>query len=288
MKRLILLWATIGMALPARAAPSVVSDTDCPSAAAVQFELADLAPGPTAEVRIRSTGHGLTVELASEGEPLRSRDLHAEGDCAVRARAAALVAASWLDALPAQPPNAPEPSPTPRPAPTSHRLWLGLGAFGLVDDVGANAGALGDVQLGAPSGVNLGLTLALPLARDTPVGQGTAHVWRPSAELTLRWPLGQGAWSWEPGWGAVVGYLRVQGRGYDHNKTDTMACWGARAQLRAQRTWDDHRVWIELAARWWPFKQDVRNDESNSSASVARTLPRWDGQLAVGFSFAAF
>ncbi len=296
MKRWVLATVGAGFALPAFAVP-VVSDTECPSAPAVQSELSELIPAlgsPAAEVRVRSTGEALLVELASEGEPLRSRELRMEGDCAARARASALIAAAWLDALPAQPIDAPEPprvsGPQPAPPPQAQpvsiaRSWLGLGAFGLADGWGASAGVLGDVQFGGFGPVAAGLSLAVPLARRADVGQGTATWWRPSAEITLRVPLGRGAWSVAPGLGAVVALLRVSGRGYDHDNTDTVSSLGARAHLRIQRQWANRRMWIEAGTRVWPFEQHVRNDVK-AGETVARALPRWDGQLAVGVSFA--
>jgi hypothetical protein len=296
MKRLALAAISVGFASPAFAVP-VVSDTDCPSAPAVQSELSELIPAvgsPAAEVRVRSTNRALLVELASEGEPLRSRELQKEGDCAARARASALIAAAWLDALPAQPIDAPEPPRVPAPPPAAvpaakpvavARSWLCLGVFGLADGWGTNAGVLGDVQFDGFGPVAAGLSLAVPLARRVDVGQGTATWWRPSAEITLRVPLGQGAWTVAPGLGAVVALLRVSGRGYDHDNTDTVSSWGARAHLRIQHQWASRRMWIEAGTRLWPFEQHVRNDVK-AGETVARTLPRWDGQLAVGFSFA--
>jgi hypothetical protein len=304
MKRWALTAATVGFALPAHAL-SVVSDTDCPSAPDVQSALSDLVPAvdtPAVEVRVRSTVETLLVEFASEGEPLRSRELRAEGDCAARARTAALVAAAWLDALPAQsldapeapgvptpqPATAPEPpqAAAPEPATTTPRLWLGFGAFGLIDDWGASTGVLGDGQFGGLTGpVDVGLSLAVPLARRADLGKGTALWWRPSAELTLRVPLAHGEWIVSPGLGAVVALLRVSGSGYDHDNTDTVTTWGARAQLRVQRPWMNHGLWIEVGARIWPLEQHLRNNV-NGGDPVLRGLPRWDGQVAVGFSFA--
>jgi hypothetical protein len=171
-------------ALPASAAPSVSSDSECPSAADVVARLAGLwnADNPASVAAHIHVGVGqMTVELVSESEPAATRALPAEPDCESRAQAAALVIAAWLDAMPADslvlpapappfgdfttdsPPGLPpraSPAPVPAPVlapaarlgisvtetplPPPSRFSLGLGAFASLDAQGAGAALFGE------------------------------------------------------------------------------------------------------------------------------------------------
>ena len=116
------------LAPPALAAPSVVSDSDCPSAAAVANRLTGLWSGEgsaSIAAYIRVGVGQMTVDLVNESEPAVSRILPVDPDCESRAQAAALVIAAWLGSKPSGPLGEVEPAALPSleldrlPAPTA-------------------------------------------------------------------------------------------------------------------------------------------------------------------------
>jgi hypothetical protein len=295
-------------AIPARGAPRVTSDSDCPSAGEVTARLAGLwsEDNPTSvAAHIRVEVGQMTVELVSESEPAASRILPADPDCESRAQAAALVIAAWLDTMTADPlglavpvamPPAVPTSPQVRapvsekPLPEQARLSLGVGAFASGDARGAGAVLSGEAEwlrLAGRFGLLAGVWL--PLAREVSVGQGTARWWRPVLALALRAPLAQGTWILDGGVGPALGLLVVAGNGFDQNHTDVAMSWGASAGLRlAHRSRSRWAYWAELRTLLWPAAQNIRNDVAGSSAPHLAALPRIEAQLGLGFSFAVF
>jgi hypothetical protein len=299
-------------AQPAKSAPLVTSDSDCPSAADVMSRLAGLVSGdnPTSVVaRIRVQLGQIAVQLAGESDIAATRVLPAEPDCGSRAQSAALVIAAWLDAMPADslvlaepvaasapataPATAPVTAPVPAPAlaPTSlsaqSRFSLGLGAYASVDVRGAGAALSGETAWARVVGrFGLAATLCSPLPRDTTVAGGTALWWRPVLALVLRAPLTQGTWIVDAGVGPVFGLLLVSGSGFRPNHTDVAVSWGALAGLRlAHGRGHAGAYWAELRTLLWPAAQTIRVTGANPSSAA---LPRIEGQLGLGFSFGAF
>jgi hypothetical protein len=290
-------------ATPAWAAPEITSDSDCPSAPEVVARLTGLLSGnnPVASgaAHIRVQEGRMIVELAGEGEAAASRILPAETDCHLRAQAAALVIAAWLDNMPADPPEQAESVPALAIEPSSLRVpvaanttteqprfSLGAAAFASIDTQGP--GALLSVEavwrnLAGRFGLATGLSLPLP--RETSVGQGKARWWRPVLALILRAPLIQGAWILDAGVGPVFGLLVVAGSGFDQNRTDVAASWGATAGLRlAHRNRSKWVYWTELRTFLWPAAQNIRNDVQGSEAKLA-ALPGIEVHLGLGCSF---
>lgn len=286
----------------ARANPSVTSDSECPSADAVNTALAGLLPpgAPAfAQARIRTLDDHQEVAFSSEGEPAHSRELPQEPNCEARAQAAALIIAAWMDAMPvgtlglpevtsptAQPVDSP---PVEDPSTASERrlVWVGLGVLGMLDTMGGNWGLTGEVGLDHVVG-DLGLAVALSaaLARDVRVGQGTARWWRPALELDLRLPVLTGAWNIEASLGPIIGLLVVKGYGYDQSSNDVVVSWGAGAGLRSFWTWGPARLWIDLRGRLWPEAQKIRNEIQEPPVTRTAELPQWEGFLGLGFSLA--
>jgi len=296
------LWMT---ALPALAAPEISSDSDCPSAVEVVARLTGLLSGnsPVASgaAHIRVQGGQMIVELAGEGEPAASRILPAEADCHLRAQAAALVIAAWLDNMPADPLDQAESVPalaidpsslhlgstvteTAQPAPS--RFLPGAAAFASIDDQGP--GGVLSVEAAWRNLVGqfgLATDLSFPLPRDMNVGQGKARWWRPVLALDLRAPLTQGDWILDAGAGPVLGLLLVAGNGFQQNRTDLAVSWGATAGFRlAHRNRSNWLYWAELRTLLWPVAQHIRNEVQGAAARLA-DLPRIEVHLGLGCSF---
>jgi hypothetical protein len=279
--------------------PSVTSDSECPSAAAVTAALAGLLPSndPTVAVAsIVTQDDRQMVRLSSEGEPVGSRELPRQPDCQVRALDAALIIAAWLDAMPArtfEPAEAtpaerqkPEPEPT---TPTTDEdpatIWVGLGLLGMIDPVGTDLGLTAEFAVDHAVGpLGLAVATSAALARDVTVGQGTARWWRPALQAALRLPFTAGEWNLEASVGPLIGLVVLHGRGYDENSKDVVTSWGAGAGLRSQRTWERCRLWVELGGRLWPETQRIRSEVQDVKTTRTRDLPRWEMYLGLGFS----
>jgi hypothetical protein len=293
-------------ATPAWAVPVITSDSNCPAAVETAARLAGLLSGNSPVVsgaaHIRVQGGQMLVELAGEGEPAVIRILPAETDCHLRAQAAALVIAAWLDNLPAdplvqadsvpalaiEPASLAQRSPvTEAPAPS--RFSLGAAAFASIDAQGPGAVLSVEAAWRRLAGrFGLATGLSLPLPRETSVGQGKARWWRPVLALDLRAPLTQGAWILDAGVGPVFGLLVVSGNGFDQNRTDSTVSWGATAGLRlARRSSSKWAYWAELRALLWPAAQHIRNEVQGADPNLA-ALPRIEAQLGLGCSLGLF
>jgi hypothetical protein len=305
--------AALALPLALVLAPSelaVTSDSECPGAGAITAALGALVgstDAPGGVVHVRSQPPELIVELAGPGGEPQRRALPDGGECDARARAVAVVVASWLGGIqsgaPVRAPAAPPPPP-PRvraarppapsveatsPRPSSRGLALGLGVVGGLDQVGAQAGLQLDAALErAGSDLAFRLAFAVALPRDQALGQGVARWWRPTALLTVATPLVDGATRLTLGGGALAGLLLVEGRGYDVDRSDAVLSFGATAGLRVSRRLGRTEPWAELRGQLWPFRQEVQNQQSPSGEVTSKALPLWEAHVVLGFSFQVF
>jgi hypothetical protein len=292
----------LAVASPALAAPVVTSDSNCPSAAEVSAQVANLWQAERATAvaaHIRLDGARMLIDLASENEPVITRGLPLESDCRARAQAAALVIAAWLDMVNADPVGLPPVVPpasarvstsaTPTPPRSAARFLLGLGGYASLDAQGAGALFSGDaawLHLAGRLGLRAGLSFPLP--RTMTVGQGQSRWWRPMLDLGLVLPLHEGAWNLQANAGPALGLLLVSGKGFDRNRTDVVLSWGALAGLRLGYTrTSGSTAWLELRGLLWPGAQSIRNEVLGTTPRDS-ALPRAEGHLGLGFSFAAF
>src|SRR5512147_406134 len=140
----------LALALASAAPDALVieSDSPCPSAEAVRDALAALRPAsdwPHTTVAISAQAQSLLVALGSRSAS--PREIAVGADCAARAATVAVVVATWLSDLPAEPigspllpapapietvtPIAPAPGPGAPPPPRLREIGLGgLAAFG--------------------------------------------------------------------------------------------------------------------------------------------------------------
>ena len=298
--------AALALTLPILALPSgslaaarISSNSNCPSPDAISVRLLGLvaAGGPeTASARVRIEGASMHIEVSTPGEESRQRTVEASGDCDGRAEMAAFIIAAWLDVMPVGRLRAPgipprEVQPLPRSGPKSEALAVSLhlqaggGLFGLADELGSSLGWA--AMVGMPSLVeNAGwlLEVSMTSTRQMAVGQGTAHLRRPTFALAATFELYRDVWLVRAQVGPVLGVLLVEGTGYYSSQKDTSVMWGANVGFSVARTWDGHEAWLRLDANAWPQGRSVLSSQLLST-TIAVPLPSWEVRSMIGFSF---
>ncbi|HEX7501300.1 MAG TPA: hypothetical protein VF524_13505 [Polyangia bacterium] len=299
--------AVLAISSQAVAAARISSNSNCPSSDAISIKLLGLlaAGGPeSASARVRSEGDSMRIEVATPGEESRQRTVPVSGDCESRAEMAAFIIAAWLDAMPVGAVSTPGVPPRevrhlPRAAgeadppdeaegerlSISTRTFLAAGVFGLGDGLGASAGLLAAV--GMPTLVeNVGwlLEASMTSSRQMKVGQGTAHIWRPTLVLSATFEVNRKRWLLRAQVGPALGILLVNGTDYRPNRNDTSVMWGADVGLTLARPWKHHQMWVRLDAVAWPQGRSVLSKQGPSSPDVVEPLPGSEVRVALGFS----
>jgi hypothetical protein len=301
--------AVLAMPAASVAATRVSSNSNCPSSDAISVKLLALlaAGGPeTASARVRSDGKSMQIEVSTPGEEGRQRTVPATGDCDAQAEMAALIIAAWLDAMPVGTLSAPgipprevraapgsssgesDPLDEPEgdPVTISTRTILGAGILGFADGQGAVGGLAATVAM--PNLLeNFGWSLeaSLGLPRQISVGQGIAHIWRPTFALSASAELYRKHWVVRAQTGAALGILLVNGTDYSANRSSTSVTWGASAGLCLLRPWKRHEMWLRLDGVAWPQGRAVRSNSLVSSQDISVPLPEWEIRSSVGFSW---
>jgi hypothetical protein len=293
--------STLSLAALWIAAPAMTleSDSACPSAEAVHAALEGLGIGeqaPAAAVKVRAEAAGLVVVLAWPDSPqAQYRNLAVDGDCAARARAAAVVVAAWLGSLPTTSLAAPVVEPVKAPVagrpsaspPAEGARWL-LG-------LGIGAGASGDLDL-APaflveatrrvsSRVGLALAASATGPRQRTVGPGTSHFVRPALALMGRMllPVGRAQLGFDAG---LAGGLAVAwGTGYPSNDTRHAFDWGPAGGLRLLSGSGRFRPWLAVHLMVWLRSQSLRYEDLTTGKATATTVSSVEGSIAAGFDF---
>jgi hypothetical protein len=308
MKRRLVLCCLTVLATPtaALAATRVSSDSDCPSSDAISVRLLGLlaAGGPeNASVRVHNDGRSMLIEVSAPGEANKQRTVPLTGDCDERAEMAAMIVASWLDAMPVGTIAAPGIPPRERreaarsngasdasddpdwvPTRTSGRTLVGAAVFGAADTLGGSGGlALSAAmpELIEDFGVVLEASLGWP--RQLTVGEGTATYWRPTLALRASAETPGRHWIVRASIGPALGVMAVSGSGYQKNLTETSVMWGIDSGLAVIRRWRKHEAWGGLGVMAWPQGRHIRSKPDTPGAGVA--LPEWEARLAVGFSW---
>jgi hypothetical protein len=309
MKAIALALTAVVLAISSQAvaAARISSNSNCPSSDAISIKLLGLlaAGGPeSASARVRSEGDSMRIEVATPGEESRQRTVAVSGDCEARAEMAAFIIAAWLDAMPVgtiSTPGVPprEVRPLPKAAgeadpldetegerlSISTRTFLGAGVFGLGDGLGASPGLL--AMVGMPTLVeNVGwlLEASMTSPRQMKVGQGMAHILRPTFALSATFELNRKRWLLRAQVGPALGILLVNGTYYQPNRSDTSVMWGADVGLALARPWKRHEMWVRLDAVAWPQRRSVLSKEVPPIANDAEPLPGWEVHAALGFS----
>lgn len=246
----------------------------------------------------------MRIEVSTPGEESRQRTVPATGDCETRAEMAAFIIAAWLDAMPVGTVSTPGVPPREvRHAPGasgetdplderegerlafSMRTFLGGGAFVLGDGLGASPGLA--AMIGMPNLIeNVGWVLeaSMSLTRQMAVGQGTAHIRRPTFALFATLELYRKRWLLRAQVGPALGVLLVNGTGYQANGSDTSVMWGADAGISLVRPWKGHQIWLRLDTMVWPQGRSILSQQGSTSLNIAVPLPSWEIRSALGFS----
>ena len=310
MRRLAVVLTVAVLALPATsvATTRVSSNSNCPSSDAISLRLLEFlaAGGPeTASARVRSEGDSMRIEVSAPGEESRQRTVPATGDCDARAEMAALIIAAWLDAMPvgnirapglppreirSQPQRSGESDPLDdtenSPIAISAHTLLGAGILGLADGQGASIGLAAVV--GMPKLLDdfgWSLEASLGSSRQMAVGQGTAHLWRPTFVLSASIEPYRAKWAVRVQAGLALGILLVRGSDYSPNNSATSAMWGASAGLCLARPWKRHEAWLRLDGMAWPQGRAIRSASQPSGEDFTTSLPAWEIRSSLGFSW---
>lgn len=275
---------------PDPAAPEILSDSDCPSAQAVQAELLLLMPDARGGlVKIQRSSEGVELLLYSDQQsgPLR-RQLTEQPACDQMARLAAAVIAIWRATVPPTPepvrPPRPAPAPGPSPGePPAPRLQFDVSASvaGVLGGSELSLGELLDVRLSLaarPFGVRIGVLLGTPhtLALNPEQAEWTRWSLRflPGARLA------RGRFQIELGAGASLALIGLRGQGYERNRrsygVDVGLGGGMRVGPRLGRIWP----FLGVEAMGWLLPQLVR--ASHGAIVQEAEVPRLELLFSIG------
>jgi hypothetical protein len=275
----------------------IQSDSDCPSAEAVNKALLGLRPAddwPSPTVSIQVKDQAIVVDLGAGGA--RRRPIPVDADCEARAATVALVVATWASDLPAQTVTSPvmqvaangaaglrSPEPVagkPRP----RHPEIGGGLLAAVGGGIAPGVRIELVSLPGDSGVGWLASLVVPTTRELTVGSGKTVWTRPSASLALQGRLARSGWFLAGDAGLAVATTVAWGRSYSSNQTDTSLTYGPALGVRGGRSLKRLKIWLDLRAGRWLVGQSVQVDGDAGVATAS--LPAWDVQGALGASYA--
>ena len=267
------------------------SDTACPSAEAVDDALVGLGLGekvPAAFVKIHAEPTGLVIELGWPDNPqAQYRRLTVDGDCAAKARAAAVVVAAWLGSLPTTTLSAPVVERMDAPGkPSASRaarwsLGLGMGA-GTSGDLDVAPALVLEGTRQVSSRVGLAVTAFATGPRQRTVGPGTSHFVRPTMALIGRILLPVGAAHVGLDAGLAGGLTVAWGTDYPTNDTQHAFDWGPVGGLRMLVGAGRVRPWLAARLMYWVRPQRLRYDDLATGIVTAKTVSPIEGSLAVG------
>jgi len=308
--RLVLMLAVTAFPAVSLAATRVSSDSNCPSSDAISQRLLGLlaAGGPTtASAVVRNDTSSMRIQLSTPGEATRERTVPASGDCATRAEKAALIIASWLDAMPVGTLATPGVPPRPlSPAAQAHssgpdslddledpsisvstRALLGAGCFGLVDGKGGSVGLA--LATGMPHLVERfgwSVEVSWGTSRQMSVGQGAARYWRPTISLAATAEFRTKNWVARPQAAVVLGVLSIDGTGFNsQNLSATTVNWGAAAGVTLARPWRRNEFWLRVEGVAWPQGRAVRSKQLPTGSDTSASFPNWELRSTAGISW---
>lgn len=282
---------------PGESPLAIESDSSCPSADAVGEALRSLRPAgewPHTAVTIRTSEQRLLVELGSPSG--YQRQLALGPDCATRASIVALVIATWMNDLPAEAASVPilRAGASGKLANTvtdggerARAADNEISIAAIVAGVGGIAPALRlDFQRHrAKSSIGWQAVLVLPAARDLSIAGGTNR-WTRLSAMTAACARSGGNRVFLTGSGGVaLGYTLAWGTGYAANQTDQSLTYGLVAGTRAGLGVGQLRLFIDVTAMWWLYRQHVQVDGDANGGSATRSLPAWDLQAGIGVTY---
>jgi len=274
----------VGALLTAR--PGIGSNTDCPSSTDIESNLSVLLPGDMAQAGtalVSTVPEGLLVELRPENLAFWVQRRVAVGSsCEERARAAAVVIATWWPVETVLPTQVKANSEARVARESPHRIAVSAGGFASLISGGIAAGARIEAAW-LPWGRAFGFRLALSetAAQGGNLGQGQAHWTRSSAEIGPTYARSILRLD-----GGLVGSLVwVEGSGHIVNQESSGAAVGATSGLRAGWAWGRTLPWLELRGIWWPQSQRIYISNPSTTVRTVRSIPHGELQVGGGVAF---
>ena len=278
----------------------VRGDVACPSAAEITARLqpllprasrdpADLHLATLADVGPQPDGRkALHLRLLrSDASVIGDRHLFLAGDCQTMAEAAAVVIAAWETEDPSVlsvDENKQEGAPAQVPARSTFQLWGGVGAgAGFVGGV-AIVGNLEAQMSRSDSHWRLRVSLMREGARRLDLGSGHAD-WQHTmvaAGLLLQGALG--AWVGSVDLGPTIGWVTVQGVGFQNNQESNSLEYGVVGGMRAGRRLGRWILWAEGRAHAWLRGQRALLTNLDSRVE----MPQADVSASLGTTFLFF
>jgi hypothetical protein len=280
---------TIVLGLLLSAQPTVGSNSNCPSARDIESNLSVLLPGETAQpgtVLVSTTPDGLLVELRPKTPGSGALRSVAVGDnCEERAKAAAVVIATWWPTGAAPSVRSETQPATVKWSDTRRRLGLSVGGYASVVSGSVAPGGRAEATW-TPRGQAFGLRLSLGGTgpQGGSLGQGQAHWTRAAAELGPTFSLG----NLRLDGGMVASLMWIEGSGFAVNQKSTGGSLGATAGVRLGWAWGRALPWLELRGLLWPQSQRIYITDSATDLQTTRPMPHWELQLGAGIAFSLF
>jgi hypothetical protein len=269
--------------------PTVTSDSSCPSARDIASNLAVLLPDDTAQsgtAAVSPTEDGLVVDLRPENPAFTAQRTVVVGtSCEERAKAAAVVIATWWPVGSAGPGRAESAAAGAVPEEGARRWEAAAGGYASMVSGSVAAGARVEASF-APRGRAFGVRLAAggTAAHEDDLAHGQVRWSRASVELGGTYAhrfLRVDA-------GAVGSLLQLAGSGFTENRRTSGAAVGFTVGVRAVAPWGRVQPWLELRGIAWPQSQEMTVTDSATGARSSQPLPHAELQLGAGVAFALF
>jgi hypothetical protein len=269
--------------------PHVASDSNCPSASAVEENLSVLLPAEVVRpgtAAVISRADGLAIHLQPEGtEQSEERSITVGSGCEERAKAAAVAIATWWPTQPAARDSTPAPVAvtlvTPAPHPKARVVTVAAGGFASLIAGSAAPGVRAEVAW-APwaSALAFRLDLAGTGAHGASLSPGQVQFRRMASEVGAAWSRGplrlDGA--------AVLSLVFVEGQGYTSNQQSSGTSLGLSAGVRLSWALGRWAPWLELRGVAWPQSQRIFVTDSATGTRSQHSLPHGELQLGAGIS----
>ena len=271
----------------ARAAPNLTvrSDGECPSTGAVRSALLAIRPDdewPPVSADIQTDGDSIAITLGDDA----TRGITVPADCAARARAVALVIATWSGELPEQAAAAPSLSaaaPAPLLTRRAARVFsLGISVF--YSMVGGSApGALVELgNFGRAGGFGFRVHGAYQAAKSVALDMGESNYYRSmlAAAVAYRWSAPRLFLAADVG---IAGNLtRAWGSGYSQDQSDYALNAGLFADGRIGLRWGRFALWSDFRMYRWPRAETLHVDTLSTGPYRTTILPAWDAHWGLG------
>jgi hypothetical protein len=295
------------MATDAVATLEITGETNCPTPDAVRSQLQPLTPRPwprdaavTSVVLARDKDRGtdrdsLVVMLFDASHQLlEERRLALYPGCDERARAVAVVVASWLTALPAASPAMVRLPPMPEASPTVVRGTPPAGSRPGFAVTGAAAALASVVAGGLAPGVMIEAAIAPPdqqwsvslagLLEGThrmSIGDGQATWWRWGGAVGGGWRPVRGRIWLELRAAFLLTRLHIAGAGFTNDTGATTWDPGGTVATRLGYAWPRVRPWLGAWAVGWGGTQNVHLVGDATRGQI----PRFQALFGVGATF---